>query len=101
MSTLGPNLSQGANGIERMAEGVGRLEAAVAAMDMEKLSKLQSLASVIAVGGANIGKFADSMRGSSGGDSGGGGGTTRHIVEIQLDGKKLKEIEIRDNKYST
>ena len=102
MTTLGPNLEQGANGIERMAEGVGRLEAAVAKMDIEKLSKLRGLAMAIALGGGNIGKFADSMRGGgSGGEGGGGERTVRHIVVLELDGKKLKEIELRDNKHTT
>ena len=98
MSTLGPNLEQGANGIERMAEGVVKLEEAVSALNMEKLSQLNSIA-----GSEGMVKLGEAMRGSgSNSSSPRGGGSNepiRHIVELQLDGKKIKEIELRDTKH--
>jgi hypothetical protein len=100
MSTLGPNLEQGASGIERMAEGVIKLEQAVSSLNMEKLSQLNTIA-----GSEGIAKLSAAMRGggeSSGSSSSRGGGSNepiRHIVELQLDGKKIKEIELRDTKH--
>ena len=100
MSTLGPNLEQGASGIERMAEGVLKLEQAVSALNMEKLSQLNTIA-----GSEGMVKLGEAMRGSnssnssSGGRGSSGGEPIRHIVELQLDGKKIKEIELRDTKH--
>ena len=98
MSTLGPNLEQGADGIERMAEGVVKLEQAVSALNMEKLSQLNSIA-----GSEGMVKLGEAMRGSGSNSSGPRGGGSnepiRHIVELQLDGKKIKEIELRDTKH--
>jgi hypothetical protein len=100
MSTLGPNLEQGANGIERMAEGIVKLEQAVSTLNMEKLSQLNTIA-----GSEGMVKLSAAMRGggeSSGSSNSRGGGSNepiRHIVELQLDGKKIKEIELRDTKH--
>ena len=43
MSSLAPNLSEGADGIERMAAGVLALDTAVKSLDLERLSKYCSI----------------------------------------------------------
>jgi hypothetical protein len=98
MQSLGPNLEQGASGIERMAEGVIKLEQAVSNLDTEKLSSLRNLAFSFATGGAGMGKMVAAL---SGGGEGGSERKVVHVVQLQLDGKMLKEIELRDNKHRT
>jgi hypothetical protein len=97
MSTLGPNLQMGADGIERMAEGVIKLEEAVSKMNMEKLEQLKN---IMAEGGKGMGEFIAAIN-QGGGGKGSGGGETRHVVELQLNGRKLQEIIIKDNKHTT
>jgi hypothetical protein len=98
MTTLGPNLQEGADGIERMAEGVIKLEEAVSKMNMEKLASLKDVIG----NGEGVAKFVEAMRGMQTATGGGGGGEpVRHIVVLELDGKKLKEIELRDTKHLT
>jgi methyl-accepting chemotaxis protein len=97
MSTLGPNLQMGADGIERMAEGVVKLEEAVSKLNMEKLEQLKN---IMAEGGKGMGEFIAAIN-QGGGGKGGGGGETRHVVELQLNGRKLQEIIIKDNKHTT
>lgn len=99
MQTLGPNLEQGASGIERMAEGVIKLEQAVSNLDTDKLSSLRNLAFSFAVGGGGMGKMVAAL--SGGGGEGGSERKVVHVVQLQLDGKMLKEIELRDNKHRT
>jgi hypothetical protein len=99
MQTLGPNLEQGASGIERMAEGVIKLEQAVSNLDTDKLSSLRNLALSFAVGGASMSKMTTAL--SGGGGEGGSERKVVHVVQLQLDGKMLKEIELRDNKHRT
>jgi hypothetical protein len=99
MSTLGPNLQQGADGIERMADGVIKLEQAVANLDTDKLSSLRSLAFSFALGGESMGKMVTAL--SGGGGEGGSERKVVHVVKLELDGKMLKEIELRDNKHRT
>lgn len=91
MVTLGPNLAMGADGIERMAAGVLQLESAVKSMNV---SKLEKLAEVMAEGGAEMGKFvAEVNRAES--------STVTHVVQLQIDGKELQEIILKDNKHTT
>ncbi len=97
MQTLGPNLEQGASGIERMAEGVIKLEQAVSNLDTDKLSSLRNLAFSFATGGAGMGKMVAAL--SGGGGEGGSERKVVHVVKLELDGKMLKEIELRDNKH--
>ena len=91
MSTLGPNLQLGADGLERMAAGVGQLEAAVANMNMEKL---QQLAEIMAEGGAEMGKFVAEINKAE-------DRKVTHVVQLQIDGKELQEIILKDNKHTT
>jgi len=91
MISLGPNLAMGADGIERMAAGVLQLESAVKGMNV---SKLEKLAEIMAEGGAEMGKFvAEVNRAES--------STVTHIVQLQIDGKELQEIILKDNKHTT
>jgi hypothetical protein len=98
------------NAIGELADNLQKLQNTAGNLDLEKLESLRSLAWSMAIGamgggamGDAIGKIAEALakltNATSGG--GGGGGNTRHVVELTLDGKKLKEIEIRDNKYTT
>jgi DNA-binding transcriptional MerR regulator len=90
MVSLGPNLALGADGIERMAAGVGKLESAVKGMNVKKLEKL---AEVMAEGGAEMGKFvAEVNRAES--------TKVTHVVKLQLDGKDLQEIILKDTKHT-
>lgn len=98
MQSLGPNLEQGASGIERMAEGVIKLEQAVSNLDTDKLSSLRNLAFSFATGGAGMGKMIAAISGG-GGTEGGSERKVVHVVKLELDGKMLKEIELRDNKH--
>lgn len=91
MVSLGPNLAMGADGIERMAKGVLQLESAVKGMN---LSRLEKLAEIMAEGGAEMGKFvAEVNRAES--------STVTHVVQLQIDGKELQEIILKDNKHTT
>lgn len=97
MQTLGPNLEQGASGIERMAEGIVKLEQSVSNLDTDKLSSLRNLAFSFAAGGASMSKMTAAL--SGGRAEGGSERKVVHVVQLQLDGKMLKEIELRDNKH--
>lgn len=97
MQTLGPNLEQGASGIERMAEGIVKLEQSVSNLDTDKLSSLRNLAFSFAAGGASMSKMTAALSGGRG--EGGSERKVVHVVQLQLDGKMLKEIELRDNKH--
>lgn len=91
MGSLAPNLQLGADGLERMAAGVGQLEAAVANMNMEKL---QQLAEIMAEGGAEMGKFVAEINKAE-------DRKVTHVVQLQIDGKDLQEIILKDNKHTT
>ena len=95
MSNLAPDLSEGADGIERMAEGVLALDTAVKSLDLERLSKLRNIAVSMAVVGPSLGKAMSSL--------GGGGGERKvtHIVKLQLDGRQIQEIILRDTEKSS
>lgn len=90
MTSLGPNLQLGADGLERMAAGVGNLEAAVSNMNMEKLQKLSE---IMAEGGAEMGKFVAEINKAE--DS-----KITHVVQLQIDGKDLQEIILKDTKHT-
>ena len=89
MSSLAPNLQMGADGLERMSAGVAQLEAAVAAMNMEKL---QQLSEVMAEGGAEMGKFVAEINKAE-------DRKVTHVVQLQIDGKDLQEIILKDTKH--
>lgn len=91
MGSLAPNLQLGADGLERMAAGVAQLEAAVANMNMEKL---QQLAEIMAEGGAEMGKFVAEINKAE-------DRKVTHVVQLQIDGKDLQEIILKDNKHTT
>lgn len=91
MGSLAPNLQLGADGLERMAAGVGQLEAAVANMNMEKL---QQLSEIMAEGGAEMGKFVAEINKAE-------DRKVTHVVQLQIDGKDLQEIILKDNKHTT
>ena len=96
MSTLAPDLDRGAGGIERMAAGVLALDTAVKSLDLERLSKLRNIAVSMAVAGPSLGKAMSSLGGGAGGDR-----KVTHIVKLQLDGKQIQEIILRDTEKSS
>jgi len=91
MVSLGPNLAMGADGIERMAAGVLQLESAVKGMNV---SKLEKLAEIMAEGGAEMGKFVAEVNKAE-------SSKVTHVVKLQIDGKDLQEIILKDTKHST
>lgn len=91
MVSLGPNLAMGADGIERMAKGVVQLESAVKGMNV---SKLEKLAEIMAEGGAEMGKFVAEVNKAE-------SSKVTHVVQLQIDGKDLQEIILKDTKHST
>ena len=91
MNSLAPNLQLGADGLERMAAGVGNLEAAVQKMDVEKLRQLSE---IMAEGGAEMGKFVAEINKAK--DE-----KITHVVQLQIDGKDLQEIILKDNKHTS
>ena len=91
MVSLGPNLAMGADGIERMAAGVLQLESAVKGMNV---SKLEKLAEIMAEGGAEMGKFVAEVNKAE-------SSKVTHVVQLQIDGKDLQEIILKDTKHST
>ena len=98
MDGLAPDLDKGANGIERMAKGVIALDSAIKSLDMERLSKLKNMAMTMALVGPSMGKM---MKGLSEASSGGGDRKVTHVVKLQLDGKQIQEIILRDTEKST
>jgi len=98
MDGLAPDLDKGANGIERMARGVIALDSAIKSLDMERLSKLKNMAMTMALVGPSMGKM---MKGLSEASSGGGDRKVTHVVKLQLDGKQIQEIILRDTEKST
>lgn len=100
------------NALGELASNLEKFQTAAGNIDLEKLDSLRNLAWSMAIGsigggmGEAIDKIAQALakltESTSGGKGGSGqGGTVRHVVELVLDGKKLKEIELRDNKYTT
>jgi hypothetical protein len=71
----------------------------VSNLDTDKLSSLRNLAFSLAMGGPAVGKMVAAL--SGGGGEGGSERKVVHVVQLQLDGKMLKEIELRDNKHRT
>jgi hypothetical protein len=94
MTSLGPNLDMGANGIERMAKGVIKLEEAVSKLNLEKLEKLKN---IVADSGEGIGKVVAAV--TQGGNNSSSGGTQKHVVELQLNGRTIQELILKDNKF--
>ena len=91
MVSLGPNLAMGADGIERMAAGVIQLESAVKGMNVKKL---EQLAEIMAEGGAEMGKFVAEVNKAE-------SSKVTHVVQLQIDGKQLQEIILKDTKHSS
>ncbi len=99
MNGLAPDLSKGADGIERMAEGVLALDSAVKSLDIDRLAKLRNIAVSMSFAGAGMGKLIKAL--DKVGGAGGGDKKVTHIVKLQLDGKQIQEIILRDTDKSS
>ena len=99
MNGLAPDLSKGADGIERMAEGVLSLDSAVKSLDIDRLAKLRNIAVSMAFAGGGMGKMIKAL--DKVGGAGGGDKKVTHIVKLQLDGKQIQEIILRDTDKSS
>lgn len=93
-------MEKGADGFERLAEGINTLKEATADLDFDKLEELAELssglagASVMANIASSLGNLTKSM---SGGGRGGGGSTVvKHEVTLKLNGRDLQKFIIDD-----
>jgi len=104
MIPLSESLNTGADGLDRFADGLTKLQAAANSLDFERLESLKDLSIGMATAGAGGGmgdelaKIADAIAKMSGGAGGGGksGGTQKIQVDLKLNGRDLQSIIIDD-----
>jgi hypothetical protein len=103
MAPLSQSLNTGADGLERFADGLAKLQAAANSLDFERLEALKELSVGMATSGAGGGmgdqiqKIADALAAlTKGGGSGGGGGNKKIEINLKLNGRQLQEIIIDD-----
>jgi len=91
--------------INSLSDGLEKLSAASASLDMEKLDMLRELAWSMAIGavgggimGDSIDKIAEAlMKLTKSGEGGGGGGGTKKIeINLKLNGRDLQKLLIDD-----
>lgn len=103
ITPLAESLNTGADGLDRFASGLEKLQAAANSLDFERLEALKELSIGMATSGAGGGigdeiqKIADALSAltKSGGGSG-GGGTKKIQVDLKLNGRDLQSIIIDD-----
>ncbi|MEK6829597.1 MAG: hypothetical protein AABY15_05755 [Nanoarchaeota archaeon] len=90
--------------IDGLADGIEKLEAAAAALDVEKLEMLRSLAWSMAIGsfggglmGDQINKIAEALaKLAKIGEGGGGGGTKKIQIDLKLNGRDMQSVIVDD-----
>lgn len=90
--------------IDGLADGLSKLEAASAALDLEKLEMLRSLAWSMAIGaiggglmGDSINKIAEALaKLAKIGEGGGGGGTKKIQIDLKLNGRDIQSVIVDD-----
>jgi hypothetical protein len=104
MTPLATALSTGADGHDRFADGLAKLQAAANSLDLEKLESLKDLSIGMATAGAGGGMGAElsqiaeaivKLSGGSG-EGGKGGGTQKIQVDLKLNGRDLQSIIVDD-----
>jgi hypothetical protein len=108
MTPLSTALLAGADGLDRFASGLEKLQEAANNLDFERLEALKDLSMGMAVAGAGTGalgdaidKIAEAIGKLSGGGGGGGGGTQKIEVNLKLNGRDLQSIIIDDTEIVT
>ena len=103
MVPLSESLNTGADGLDRFAEGLTKLQAAANSLDFDRLESLKDLSMSLAVGssgggmGDELAKIAEAIVKISGNAGGGkGGGTQKIQVDLKLNGRDLQSIIIDD-----
>jgi hypothetical protein len=104
MIPLGSSMVMAADGMERFADGLEKLQQAANSLDLEKLEALKSLSfgmALASLGGGLIGdqiqKIAEALAALSGAGKGGSGGGNRKIeIDLKLNGRQIKEMIIDD-----
>ena len=105
MVPLSKNLNTGADGLDRFADGLSKLQAAANSLDLSKLESLKGLSTSMAVagsGGSMIGEQIDKIAeaitklSNSKGGEGKGGGTQKIQVDLKLNGRDLQSIIVDD-----
>lgn len=103
MAPLSESLNTGADGLDRFAEGLTKLQAAANSLDFERLESLKDLSMSLAVGssgggmGDELAKIAEAIVKISGNSGGGtGGGTKKFEVDLKINGRTLQTIILDD-----
>ena len=103
MAPLAESLTTGADGLDRFASGLEKLQSAANNLDFERLEALKELSIGMATSGSGGGmgdqiqKIADALAAlTKSGGGGGGGGTKKIQVDLKLNGRDLQSIIIDD-----
>lgn len=103
ITPLAESLNTGADGLDRFASGLEKLQAAANSLDFERLEALKDLSMSLAVGssgggmGDELAKIAEAIVKISGNSGGGTGGGNRKIeIDLKLNGRQIKEMIIDD-----
>ena len=104
MVPLGAGMKMAADGVDRFAEGLVKLQAAANSLDLSKLESLKGLSASMSVagsGGGGIGDQVDKiaeaivkLSNSKGGE--GKGGNRKIEIDLKLNGRQIKEMIIDD-----
>jgi hypothetical protein len=103
MVPLSDSLNTGADGLDRFADGLAKLQAAANSLDLDKLESLKELSVGMATAkagggmGDELAKIAEAMLKLTGGGGGPKGGGNRKIeIDLKLSGRDLQTIIIDD-----
>lgn len=101
---LATSLELSANSLERMAESMGKLKSSVNNLNLDKLNELKDISHEFSQASDKdeiieaMSQFAESM---GGGTSQGGEGKTRHVIDVKMNGRRLKEVILDDTSKVT
>lgn len=104
MIPLGASLVMAADGMDRFADGLTKLQAAANSLDLEKLEMLKDLSWSMAMAGMlgggmgdQIQKIAEALAALTKTSGGGGGGGTKKIeINLKLNGRDMQSIIVDD-----
>lgn len=104
MQPLAEFMTIAADGMDRFSEGLERLNAAVAALDMDRLEEFADISEGLA-NAAAMGNLATAMQELSSnmgsGGSGGSGGNKSITIDLKLNGRDVQQIIVDDNELTT
>lgn len=104
MVPLAESLTTGADGLDRFADGLTKLQAAANSLDLEKLEMLKDLSWSMAMAGMmgggmgdQIQKIAEALAALTKTSAGGGGGGTKKIeINLKMNGRDIQNIIVDD-----